>query len=148
MHGENLVPTHLPWIHATLHCLSSMRSGEPIKSSIASIQTILRKLDPSYEWIPHETRARNAGVEEGAGPVSSMQTNQMPDPYASESLPALSGFQSDSLQCQTPSASVSVGSGEEMFDFTTDMGWDFDFSTMDLEAFFSSNPILDQQWST
>lgn len=149
MHGGNLAPTHLPWIHATLHCLSTMRPGDPIKSTIASIQTILRKLNPAYEWIPHETRTRaqNPGTEQDTDPTSnktSTQTNKIPEPYASEPLPVLSDFQDYSLEDDTSSASVGMGSGEEMFDFTRDMGWDFDFSTMDLEAFFSSNPTLDQ----
>lgn len=57
----------------------------------------------------------------------------------------LPDFQSSSLQDDIHSANVNVGSNEEMFDFTrSDMGWDFDFSTMDLEAFFST---LDQPMS-
>ncbi|KAF3017313.1 hypothetical protein E8E15_005528 [Penicillium rubens] len=37
-----------------------------------------------------------------------------------------------------PETGGSVGSGEDLLDFTqSDMGWDFDFSTMDLDAFFS-----------
>ena len=144
MHGGNLASTHLPWIHATLHCLSSMRPGEPIKSSIASIQTVLKKLNPSYEWIPQETRVPGFVTEQNTGSMPSTQTPQVPDPYAGEPFPALSDFQDYPLQDNDPSASVSMSSGEEMFDFTRDMGWDFDFSTMDLEAFFSSNPILDQ----
>lgn len=36
---------------------------------------------------------------------------------------------------------ASVGSGDELLDLTqSDMGWDFDFSTMDLEEFFSVYP--------
>lgn len=126
-----------------------MRPGELIKSSISSIQTILRNLNPAYEWNPHETRPRtqNPGHEQDTDHTSnktSTQTNQVPEPYASEPLPVLSGFQDYFPEHDTPPASVGMASGEEMFDFTRDMGWDFDFSTMDLEAFFSSNPTLDQ----
>ena len=56
----------------------------------------------------------------------------------------LSDFQGNSLQDGIRMPSGSVGSGEDLLDFTqSDMGWDFDFSTMDLEAFFSINPTLD-----
>lgn len=41
-------------------------------------------------------------------------------------------------QLEMPETGGSVGTGDELLDFTqADMGWDFDFSTMDLEAFFS-----------
>lgn len=37
-----------------------------------------------------------------------------------------------------------AGSSEDLFDFTkAGMGWDFDFSTMDLETFFSIDQSLD-----
>ena len=45
---------------------------------------------------------------------------------------------------QMPETGGSVGSAEDLLDFTqSDMGWDFDFSTMDLEAFFSVYPSND-----
>lgn len=48
-----------------------------------------------------------------------------------------------------PETGRSGGSSEDLLDFTqTDMGWDFDFSTMDLEAFLSvyqsANPTFPQ----
>lgn len=149
MHGENLAPTHLPWIHATLHCLSSMRSGEPIQSIIVSIQTILKKINPSYEWISPETKNQNSRLEQGMDPMAN-RPSPIPEFFAGEYFsggqpPMPPDFQSSSLQDDIHPASVNVGSNEEMFDFTrSDMGWDFDFSTMDLEAFFST---LDQPMS-
>lgn len=43
-----------------------------------------------------------------------------------------------------PATTGGTGSGEDLLDFTlSDMGWDFDFSTMDLETFFSVSPAFD-----
>lgn len=61
------------------------------------------------------------------------------DPMAT-GLPMLSDFQGNSLQDDIHPASVG---SEELLDLTmSDMGWDIDFSTMDLEAFFSINPNM------
>lgn len=39
---------------------------------------------------------------------------------------------------ENPETGGSAGSGDDLLDFTqSDMGWNFDFSTMDLDAFFS-----------
>lgn len=44
-------------------------------------------------------------------------------------------------QLEMPETGGSVGSSEDLLDFTqSDMGWDIDFSTMDLEAFLSVYP--------
>lgn len=47
-----------------------------------------------------------------------------------------------------PETGRSGGSNEDLLDFTqSDMGWDFDFSTMDMEAFFSVYPPADNSMS-
>lgn len=43
----------LPYVHAALHVLSSMRKGDPIESAMKALQTILRAIDPSFEWDPN-----------------------------------------------------------------------------------------------
>ncbi|PYH42846.1 Zn(II)2Cys6 transcription factor [Aspergillus saccharolyticus JOP 1030-1] len=159
MHGENLAPTHLPWIHAAVQDLSTMRPGDPIKSSIDAIQTVLRKLHPSYEWVPPELATKNPVYDSAHTPpiqpprqaphASSHGRNRMPmtipgDSSISSGLPMLSVLQGNSLQDDMRLPSGSVGSGDDLLDFTqSDMGWDFDFSTMDLEAFFSINANID-----
>lgn len=63
-------------------------------------------------------------------------------PFPSKSVlgsgPVLSPSQRNLPQLEGPETGRSGGSNEDLLDFTqSDMGWDFDFSTMDLEAFFS-----------
>ncbi|KAI5291375.1 hypothetical protein KEM54_005131 [Ascosphaera aggregata] len=41
---------NLPFVHAALHILSKMRHGDPIKCSMKALQTILKAIDPGYEW--------------------------------------------------------------------------------------------------
>ncbi|RAL00859.1 Zn(II)2Cys6 transcription factor [Aspergillus ibericus CBS 121593] len=154
MHGENLASTHLPWIHAALQGLSAMRQGEPISSSMSAIQTVLRKLNPSYEWSPNAIQSYSSEhpintTRQYAGNISHHPQGPIPGPVhaglvGGGGLSMLSDFQGNSLQDGIRMPSGSVGSGEDLLDFTqSDMGWDFDFSTMDLEAFFSINPTLD-----
>lgn len=67
---------------------------------------------------------------------SSMEVSSVP-PTSPWSLPHLETM-------GMPDTGGSVGSGEDLLDFTqSDMGWDFDFSTMDLEAFLSVYPSND-----
>ncbi|PWY95909.1 C6 zinc finger domain protein [Aspergillus sclerotioniger CBS 115572] len=154
MHGDNLASTHLPWIHAAVQGLSAMRHGEPISSSMAAIQTVLRKLDPSYEWSPNTIQSYSLDqptsvTRQYPRNVSHPPPGPIADPVhgglvGGGGLSMLSDFQGNSLQDGIRMPSGSVGSGEDLLDFTqSDMGWDFDFSTMDLEAFFSINPTLD-----
>lgn len=81
-----------------------------------------------------------------------------PTPLGGLNLPltSLSGLPSDLPSSrwdfpliEGPETVRSGGSNEDLLDFTqTDMGWDFDFSTMDLEAFFSvyqsADPVFPQ----
>lgn len=66
----------------------------------------------------------------------------IPDDLSSETgLPVLPNLQSNALPGDIPMTNASVGSGDELLDLTqSDMGWDFDLSTMDLEEFFSVYP--------
>ncbi|PLB46558.1 C6 zinc finger domain protein [Aspergillus steynii IBT 23096] len=150
LHGENLANTHLQWIHASLQCLSSARAGDPIKSTIGAIETTLKKIHPSFEWVAHPaTKDQGLAIDPATNalrPPTSMPNQQggimydgLGDPMAA-GLPMLSDFQGNSLQDDIHPASVG---SEELLDLTmSDMGWDFDFSTMDLEAFFSINPNM------
>ncbi|EAU32707.1 conserved hypothetical protein [Aspergillus terreus NIH2624] len=156
MHGDELASSHLRWIHATLQCLSSMRAGDPIASSMSAIQTVLRKLNPSYEWQPPATVKGN-GYGYDSNTVMQQSLNNAsnnPGPSMSElfsnnlavggGLPALSNMQGSFVPGNFPPPSASAGSGEDLLDLTlSDMGWDFDFSTMDLETFFSIYPNMD-----
>lgn len=66
----------------------------------------------------------------------------IPDDLSSETgIPVLPDLQSNVLPGDIPMTNASVGSGDELLDLTqSDMGWDFDLSTMDLEEFFSVYP--------
>ncbi|KAL4875272.1 fungal-specific transcription factor domain-containing protein [Aspergillus karnatakaensis] len=174
IHGKDLAATHLPWIHATLQALSSMRPGDPIQASILAIQTILKQIDPAYEWSPVQSQPATAhplhsytssqgtpartylAPAPASGPTPGVHTS---DPHTASALldslpstflpgathdnPFLYDFQGNSLE-QGMRVGVGIagsGPGEELLDFTlSDMGGDFDFSTMDLETFFSITP--------
>ncbi|KAE8354608.1 hypothetical protein BDV28DRAFT_146976 [Aspergillus coremiiformis] len=155
MHGDNLASTHLPWIYVALQSLSTMRPGDPIESTMVAIQTVLRKLNPSYEWIrpkdlpltvEHSGTARFYSTD-----IPNPQSHLIAEPSlveapprhfpAGTSQPILFDFQKNPLPAGLNPPSGSVGSGEDLLDLTlSDMGWDFDFSTMDLETFFSIHP--------
>jgi hypothetical protein len=69
-------------------------------------------------------------------------------PVPPKSEPLLYDFQGNPLEqsMDMPATTGTSGSGEDLLDFTlSDMGWDFDFSTMDLETFFSVSPAFDAQ---
>lgn len=118
------------------------------------MQTVLRKIHPSYEWVPPEYLKHIHGVGNTTVPTtrppSSHVSNShgapmaqaIPDDLSSETgIPVLPNLQSNALPGDIPMANASVGSGDELLDLTqSDMGWDFDLSTMDLEEFFSVYP--------
>lgn len=128
-----------------------MRAGDPITSSIAAVQTVLRKINPSYEWIPYLSPSGETIGNPGAVSMqqsSALSTDRsllngpaMPQNPAMGTRPPLTTSPWNIPHPENPDypeTGGSVGSGEDLLDFTqSDMGWDFDFSTMDLEAFFS-----------
>lgn len=130
--------------------LATMRAGDPVTSTISALQTVLCKIDPSYGWasysstvgrqiaqpemitatqqgLPH--KRTNSSILNDSALSQNPSFGYRPDlPVSPWSLP----------QLDMPETGGSGGSGEELLDFTqADMGWDFEFSTMDLEAFFS-----------
>jgi len=152
MHDESVASSHLPWIHAGIWYLSTVRPGDPIESSISAMQTMLKKLHPSYEWIPPERTRQIHGDEntssfatrpfcnEALGPQEVTMGPNPPDEQLPEAgFPVLPDLQTDILPGGMKAPSV--GSGEDLLDLTqSDMGWNFDFSTMDLEEIFSVYP--------
>lgn len=127
--------THLPWVYAALQTLTSMRAGDHITSSILAIQTTLRNINPCYEWLPH-----SATTETFEPPsTTALSPSHVPDIMNEASFPR-AAFSShwNFSQPEGPKTGGSNGSSEELLDFTqSNMGWDLDFSTMDLESFFS-----------
>ncbi|KAJ5537443.1 hypothetical protein N7513_010629 [Penicillium frequentans] len=150
IHDTQAAAAHLPWVYASLQTLSTMRPGDPISSSIAAIQTTLRNINPSYEWLQYPKAGENPSVSAGRNPYISRAQDTMENqqeslnglPFPSKSVlgsgPGLSPSQWSLPQLEGPETGRSGGSNDDLLDFTqSDMGWDFDFSTMDLEAFFS-----------
>lgn len=129
-----------------------MRAGDPIASTISAMQTVLRNINPSYEWAPllattgdNFAPPRGTPVQQGFTPDRSHQS-QLNNPAIPQN-PSL-GMRSGILtspwnlphveKLENPETGASAGSGDDLLDFTqSDMGWNFDFSTMDLDAFFS-----------
>lgn len=152
MHDESVASSHLPWIHAGIWYLSTVRPGDPIESSISAMQTMLKKLHPSYEWVAPERTRQIHGVKNtfsfATRPFSNDTSGFQETPVGlnppDEQLPEAGFPVLPDLQTDVLSGSVkvpSVESGEDLLDLTqSDMGWDFDFSTMDLEEIFSIYP--------
>ncbi|KAJ5152563.1 uncharacterized protein N7482_009041, partial [Penicillium canariense] len=159
LHDPAAAATHLPWVYASLQNLSTMRKGDPIDSTIAAVQTVLRNIKPSYEWTPHPTPEENSTYR-SEGPISVSRTpdnaNRQQGNHTSVSFPQ-NLFHGQQPDLSTPQWSLpllegpetggSGGSNEDLLDFTqSDMGWNFDFSTMDLEAFFSIYQSVDHSF--
>lgn len=158
LHDPSLAPAYLPWVYASLQALSTMRAGDPIASSISAIQTVLRRMNPAYEWPPHTASGGNHVRHSETAPtrqVHAPNTAQRPLPNdlalsnnlsmgVKPSLPSSPWYLPQVGTLEVPETGGSVGSAEDLLDFTqSDMGWDFDFSTMDLEAFLSNYPSND-----
>ncbi|KAJ5931154.1 hypothetical protein N7466_006647 [Penicillium verhagenii] len=150
IHDTSAAAAHLPWVYASLQIMSTMRPGDPISSSISAIQTTLRKINPSYEWLQCPKAGDKNVFRDGDNsyaPLTQDTMNHQQVPltglaFSSQSLlepgPDLPPTQWNLTQLEGPETVRSVGSTEDLLDFTqSDMGWDFDFSTMDMEAFFS-----------
>ncbi|KAL2812719.1 C6 zinc finger domain protein [Aspergillus granulosus] len=173
MHGKNLACTHLPWVHTSLRALSMMRQDDPSKASIAAIQTVLKQINPAYVWIPPTANTKinehhnlqpstqphpqpqitKPYTNEPLPPPTSTSETTMAftiDPISADFLPGhdpsmLYDFQGNPLEqgMHMPATTGSAGPSDEL-DFTqSDMGWDFDFSSMDLGAFLSLSPAFD-----
>jgi hypothetical protein len=158
IHDSNLAPVYLPWVYASLQTLTTMRAGDPVNSTISAIQTVLRSISPSYEWSPYRTASagkimHSEGADMPRGTTSDhdqkSRLNNSAIPQNS-SMGTRSGLPTSPWNLphletpHMPETGGSVGSAEDLLDFTqSDMGWDFDFSTMDLEAFFSVYPAND-----
>lgn len=143
--------SHLPWAYATLQNLSTMRAGDPIQSTIGAIQTVLRNINPSYEWLPYTNQQSNYAPHRENSlsfpPGSRGAENRQIDTGTSLAGNSFSGplpeFPASqwNFPLEAPETGRSGGSADDLLDFTqSDMGWNFDFSTMDLEAFFSIYP--------
>ncbi|OQD82129.1 hypothetical protein PENANT_c023G05787 [Penicillium antarcticum] len=150
IHNPNVTSTYLPWVYAAMQNLSSMRAGDPIISTISALQTVLCKINPSYGWSPYEsivggqlaqpelTTATQQGLPQDRTTSSILNDATMSQNPSFGYRPDMPVSPWNLPQLEIPETGGSVGSGEELLDFTqADMGWDFDFSTMDLEAFFS-----------
>ncbi|KAJ5209319.1 hypothetical protein N7449_003698 [Penicillium cf. viridicatum] len=152
IHNPSVAPLYLPWVYASLQTLSTMRAGDPIASTISAMQTVLRNINPSYEWVPLSATTGDNFAPPGGTPVQHGLTpdrshqSQLNNP-ATPQNPSL-GMRSGILtspwnlpqveNLENPKTGGSAGSGDDLLDFTqSDMGWNFDFSTMDLDAFFS-----------
>ena len=65
--------------------------------------------------------------------------NQQP-PVPANHTPQSLGTPLPNFHLSFPTMDTPMASGEDLFDITqADMGWDFDFSTMDLETFLSAD---------
>jgi hypothetical protein len=150
IHNPSVAPTYLPWVYAAMQNLSTMRAGDPIISTISALQTVLCKINPSYGWSSYASLDGGHPAQPGMtattqqGLPRQRSTSSILNDSALSQNPAF-GYRPDLPvspwnlpQLDMPETGGTGGSGEELLDFTqADMGWDFDFSTMDLEAFFS-----------
>lgn len=144
IHDPTAAPVYLPSIYASLETMTSMRPGAPISNSISAIQTTLRNINPSYEWSPPTADVQSAdpnGVASSRSQPSGYLASSNGTPLESDSLAVLPLPTSpwDVPHLEMLDFDQRVGS-EELLDFMqSDVGCDFDISTMDFEAFLSVN---------
>lgn len=151
LNDPTAAPNYLPWVYATLQSLSTIRAGDPIQNTIGAIQTVLSNINPSYGWFPHASQPNKHALQQD-DMTTIPQTSRVP---GSQDIQPDTSFVGNSLlgplpdipashwnfALEGPETGRSGGSSEDLLDFTqSDMGWNFDFSTMDLEAFFSVYP--------
>lgn len=152
MYDEAAAASLLPWIHAGIWCLWSMRPSEPIDSSISALQTVLKKINPSYEWTPAKA-TRHQHNPESAASITTRPTSEIPansrglyetEQMLNNGFPLLPELDDNLLPGEIPMVDTKFGNGEDLLDLTqSDIGWDFDLSNMDLEEFFSVYPSTD-----
>ncbi|KAJ5198707.1 uncharacterized protein N7498_007824 [Penicillium cinerascens] len=129
-------------------------------STISAIQTVLRNISPTYEWIPDPKPDNKYSTETDGGTAVShasgvagrqpgiLKENRFSSNTLFGSTSNLPPSQWTLPQFEGPETGRSGGSSEDLLDFTqSDMGWNFDFSTMDLEAFFSVYQSADASFS-
>ncbi|KAJ5776794.1 hypothetical protein N7520_000040 [Penicillium odoratum] len=157
LHDADSAPSQLPWVHAALQNLSSMRVGEPINSTISAIQAVLRNINPLYEWAPGpKIGTKYSVVPEGRLTVpktpATINSQQLmggniplsSSPSQFRKLSGLSRSQWKSPHLEGPTTSELGGSAENLLDVTqTDMGWNFDSLITEFEAFFSKYQSTD-----
>ncbi|KAJ5985986.1 hypothetical protein N7522_013182 [Penicillium canescens] len=150
IHNPSVAPTYLPWVYAAMQNLATMRAGDPVTSTISALQTVLCKVNATYGWSsypsivggqsaqPEMTTATQQGLLRKRTNSSILNDSALSQNPSFGYRPDLPVSPWNLPQLDMPETGGSGGSGEELLDFTqSDMGWDFDFSTMDLEAFFS-----------
>ncbi|KAJ5600964.1 hypothetical protein N7450_002031 [Penicillium hetheringtonii] len=151
LNDPNAAPNYLPWVYASLQNLSTMRAGDPIQNTIGAIQTVLSNINPSYGWFPYANQPKEHSSQRdnmtAIPQVSVVPDTQDIQPKTSQDGNSLLGPLPDipasqwNFPLEGPETGRSGGSSDDLLDFTqSDMGWNFDFSTMDLEAFFSVYP--------
>lgn len=129
-----------------------MRPSEPNDSSISALQTVLKKINPSYEWVSAKL-AKHPYNPESAAAIPTRLSSEFPEnsrgPYVAEQMPnpgfpVLPELDDNMLPGDIPMVGTKFGNGEDLLDLTqSDIGWDFDLSNMDLEEFFSVYPSTD-----
>lgn len=154
LHDENAATTHLPWAHAALKCLSTMRAGDSVSATISTLQSVLKQMNFPYD-VAAEQRlgddSRNIWSYAFPGTRGYDQTGNSMMPIIPEANSDTVGLTprnlpaSDNVLMNDLNKSMdSNGIADDLLDLTeADMGWNFDFSTMDLEGFFSIYPTMD-----
>lgn len=125
---------------------------------ISALQTVLQKMNPAYEWIPGQGantgfgRERDPTLPIRGAPIDQNYNHQGNPPSHSnigETIPAfgppvLLSLEHNILQDELRNNDGVLDSGDPLEFAQSDLGWGFDFSTMDLETFFSIYPTMDQ----
>ncbi|KAJ6111038.1 hypothetical protein N7486_003273 [Penicillium sp. IBT 16267x] len=131
VHDEAVVPDHLPWVHSGLRFMSGMRVGEPVSSVMDAIRRVLRYINPSYD-LPFETGPPRTGLFPDIVAHHPPQNNKTSTPLSHVDLWNRGNFR--------PTAPF-LDSQDIDPDFNIPMvDFDYDFSAIDLETFFSDVP--------
>lgn len=144
---------HLPWIISAMRCMRSMLRGckgrYQLSTTMASIEQMVRSVIPNFN--------ANVSMDQDLS-VSEPQQGQQPSAISVESIKASASGVTEApalvypsmpfgfdVNGRYPGEIAAIPTLEGQNDFTAaDVGWDIDFSTMDMEAFLSIDPS--QAW--
>ncbi|CAG8947103.1 unnamed protein product [Penicillium salamii] len=150
LHDAKAAPNQMLWIHTSLQTLFSMRAGDPVTSIISAIETVLKRIDPSYKRLLYPKADTGCGNLSEWNPVTQQDYADRYSHFPSNdrqvlllnssigAIPKSSMNQQNIPQLDVPKTMEAIESCQEFFAFTqSDVDQSFDFSTMNLESFFS-----------
>lgn len=154
LQGDDNGRRNLPWLRSGIRTLRSMApraKGSPAQTSVlmANVERMVRAVIPDFR-VDDQPIGASAAPQQVNNQATSTTDNHIAGQakgttpsYLYPSMP----FGMDGIGSSSTQSPLTLNL-EEQADLTAaDMGWDFDFATMDMEAFLSIDPNLVANYS-